>query len=215
MSKPPAQDLVAVAETTNQPICAIWGSPVTNGEPAYDALLSSSKVITFRTFDNCVGATRAYFDYHAFADRYRSPFAKPVLRPSKTRPPALPDNSTLSEHESKQLLAAYGIAVTREEVVTSASAAVKAAAALGYPVVLKASSAALTHKSDRGLVHVGLASAKAVRDRYPEIAPHSDGAVLVSEMVQGGNECVVGVTQDELFGPVVMFGLGGVFVEVF
>ncbi|HEY2812326.1 MAG TPA: acetate--CoA ligase family protein, partial [Acidimicrobiales bacterium] len=215
MSKPLARDLVAVAETTDKPICAIWGSPVTTDEPAYDILLSSSKVITFRTFDNCVGAVRAYFDYHSFLDRYRSPFTKPAMKASRQRPSDLRVNATLSEHDSKQLLAAYGIPVTREEVVQSAAAAVKAASALGYPVVLKSSSADIAHKSDRGLVRIGLSSAKAVRDAYAEIAPHSDGAVLVSEMVQGGIECVVGVSQDDLFGPIVMFGLGGVFVEVF
>jgi acyl-CoA synthetase (NDP forming) len=125
----------------------------------------------------------------------------------------------LSEHDSKRLLVEYGIAVTREEVVTSAAAAVRAAAAIGYPVVLKASSAAIAHKSDLGLVKVGLVDAKAVRAAYAEVAQHprvrGDGAVLVSEMVTGGTECVVGVSHDELFGPVVLFGLGGVFLEVF
>jgi acetate---CoA ligase (ADP-forming) len=211
MSKPLARDLVALAETTDKPVCAIWGSPLTNDEPAYDILLSSSKVITFRTFANCVGAVRAYFDYHAFAARYRSPFT----RARRTRPVDLPANTTLSEHDSKELLASYGIPVTREAVILSASAAAKAAAALGYPVVMKASSADIAHKSDRGLVRLGIDSPKAARDAYGALAPHSDGAVLVSETVEGGVECVVGVSQDELFGPVVMFGLGGVFVELF
>ncbi len=213
MSKPLARDLVAVAETTDKPICAIWGSPVTNDEPAYDILLSSPKVITFRTFDNCVGAVKAWLDYHEFASRYRSPFAKPVLRASQKVD--LPPNSTLSEHDSKQLLAAYGIPVTREEVVTSAAAAVKAAAALGDAVVLKVASADIAHKSDIGGVRVGVSGAGAVRQAYKELAALGDGNVLVSEMVTGGVECVVGVSQDDLFGPVVMFGLGGVFVEVF
>jgi acyl-CoA synthetase (NDP forming) len=121
----------------------------------------------------------------------------------------------MTEHDSKQLLASYGIPVTREQVVTSASAAVKAATTIGYPVVMKASSTAIAHKSDRGLVRVGLESARAVRHAYAELATQSDGSVLVSEMVQGGVECVVGVSLDDLFGPVVMFGLGGVFVEMF
>jgi acyl-CoA synthetase (NDP forming) len=215
MSKPMARDLVAVAETTDKPICAIWGSPVTNDEPAYDILLSSSKVITFRTFANCVRAVRAYFDYHDFAARYRSPFAKPVRRASKKRLMDLPEHTTLNEHESKQLLASYAIPVTREEIVTSATGAVRAAATIGYPVAMKASSSDITHKTDRGLVRLGLGSARAVRDAYAELAPHSDGSALVTEMVDGGVECVVGVSHDELFGPVVMFGLGGVFVEVF
>jgi acyl-CoA synthetase (NDP forming) len=215
MSKPLARDLVAVAETTDKPICAIWGSPITNDEPAYEILLSSSKVITFRTFANCVGAVRAYFDYHDFAGRHHSPFAKPVRRGPKARLVDLPANTTLTEHESKQLLASCGIPVTREEIVTSATGAVRAATAIGYPVVLKASSMDITHKSDAGLVRLGLGSARAVRDAYASLAPHSNGSVLVSEMVDGGVECVVGVSHDDLFGPVVMFGLGGVFVEVF
>jgi acyl-CoA synthetase (NDP forming) len=80
---------------------------------------------------------------------------------------------------------------------------------------MKASSAAIAHKSDRGLVQLGLESATAVRHAYAELAPHTDGSVLVSDMVEGGVECVVGVSQDDLFGPVVMFGLGGLFVEIF
>jgi acetate---CoA ligase (ADP-forming) len=215
MSQPLARDLAEVAETTVKPVCAIWGSPVTDNEPAYAILLASSKVITFRTFANCVGAVRAYLDYHEFAARYRSPFTKQTRRGASPRRDDLPADATLSEHESKELLASYGIPVTREDVVTSASGAVKAAAAIGYPVVMKASSPDIAHKSDRGLVRLGLESARAVRHAYAELAPDGDGSVLVSEMVEGGVECVVGVSHDDLFGPVVMFGLGGLFVEVF
>jgi acyl-CoA synthetase (NDP forming) len=109
--------------------------------------------------------------------------------------------------------------VTREEVVTSARDAVKAAEAIGLPIVLKASSTAIAHKSDQGLVRIGLTTAREVRSAYGELAAASaqfggDGEVLVSELVAGGTECVVGISTDELFGPTVMFGLGGVFVEV-
>jgi acyl-CoA synthetase (NDP forming) len=219
MSVPLSRDLIEVAETTNKPICVIWGSPTADNEEGYKILVSSSKVTTFRTFGNCVNAVKAYFDHHAFQDRYQSAFTKPVLTalPAKAKVAELlaPEAATLSEHDSKQLLAAYGIPTTREAVCASASAAVKAAAAIGYPVVLKASSADIAHKSDLGLVRIGLADAKAVRAAYAEVAPHSDGTVLVSEMVSGGTECVIGVSQDELFGPTVLFGLGGVFIEVF
>ncbi|HEY2812328.1 MAG TPA: acetate--CoA ligase family protein [Acidimicrobiales bacterium] len=220
MSDKLAQDLVDVAETTDKPICVVWGSPV-GTEAAYrDILLSSSKVAVFRTFGNCVTAVKAWLDWHEFAGRYKSPFAKPVLRASKAAVPAralidgCDSQTALTEHESKLVLAEYGIPVTREQVVTSSAQAVRAAAMIGYPVVLKASSADVLHKSDLGLVRIGLSSAKAVRDAYAAIAPHSDGAVLVSEMVEPGVEVVIGVSHDEMFGPVVMAGLGGVFVEV-
>jgi acyl-CoA synthetase (NDP forming) len=223
MSLPFAKDLVAVAETTDKPICVIWGSPV-GTEEAHDVLRSSSRVITCRTFRNCVLAVRAWFDWHDFRSRYRSPFAKAVRR----RSPAASDATvtdlmaragprTLREHDAKRVLAAYGIPVTREELVDSGAAAVRAATRIGWPVVAKASAPELAHKSELGLVRVGIGSPRELRSAYAELAEHSDGEVLVAEMVDltaGGTECVVGVSADDLFGPTVMFGLGGVFVEV-
>jgi acetate---CoA ligase (ADP-forming) len=82
--------------------------------------------------------------------------------------------------------------------------------------VMKICSPDILHKSDRGLVRVGVASpddARKVFKKFMKEAPDADG-VIVSELVPGGVETVVGVSQDDLFGPVVMFGLGGVFVEV-
>jgi acyl-CoA synthetase (NDP forming) len=126
----------------------------------------------------------------------------------------------LSEHAAKQLLRAYGIRVPREQLVTSAAAAVRAAAQVGYPVVMKASGARIAHKSELGLVKIGLTSASQVRDAYRELTDIAryegvplDG-VLVCQMVEQGVEMVVGVTHDELFGPTVTVGLGGVLVEV-
>jgi acyl-CoA synthetase (NDP forming) len=115
-----------------------------------------------------------------------------------------------------RLLAEYGIATPRLELATSAREAVAAAESIGWPVVMKICSPDVLHKSDRGLVEVGVSSARHVRETYrrfmDEVAD-ADG-VLVSELVSGGVETVVGIARDELFGPVVMFGLGGVFVEV-
>src|SRR5438132_3221626 len=81
MSKPLAQDLVDVSRTTDKPICVIWGSPV-GDDPAYREVLLGSQLPVFRTFANCVRAVRAYFDYHAFRQRYASPFDSVVTRPS-------------------------------------------------------------------------------------------------------------------------------------
>jgi acyl-CoA synthetase (NDP forming) len=212
-----SQDLADVAETTDKPICVIWGTPTYDHE-AYRILRASPKVIVFHTFGNCVRAVKAYFDYHAFQARYTSPFAKPVLKSSAAAKQAqtlVRPGAALSEFESKQLLAAYGIPVTDERLCTTRSEAVKAAEAIGLPVVLKVSSSKILHKSDAGLVKVGLASPKEVKAAFDEImeAKGAEG-VLVSELVPSGVETVVGVAQDELFGPTIMFGLGGVFVEV-
>ena len=214
MSNRIAKDLVNVSETTDKPVLVVWGSPV-GDEVAYREILLKSQVPVFRTFGNAVKAARAYFDWHAFRARYRSPFDKPVLRPSpaaaKARASLAPD-----ELSSMRVLADYGIAVPRHELVTSTREAVAAARRIGYPVVLKACGAKILHKSDKGLVRVGVASDKDVRAAYDDLdarAPKADG-VLVCEQVTGGVETVVGVAQDPLFGPAVMFGLGGVFVEV-
>jgi acyl-CoA synthetase (NDP forming) len=211
------EDLAAVAETTDKPICVIWGSP-TYDAVAYKTLRASSKLVIFHSFGNCVRAVKAYLDYHAFQQRYASPFAKPVTRPlpaAKAARALITPAASLSEHDSKRLLAAYGIPVTNERLVTKRGQAAKAAEAVGYPVVLKVSSPTILHKSDLGLVRVGLTSEKQVKAAFDELmdAAGAEG-VLVSEMVTGGVETVVGVAQDDLFGPTVMFGLGGVFVEV-
>ena len=224
MSKPLAQDLVDVSKTTDKPICVIWGSPVED-DPAYKDVLLHSQVPMFRTFGNCVRAVRAYFDYHAFRRRYESPFDAVATRPSpaaRRARPLLEAGRPLSEHRSKQILAAYGIPVSNDVLVTSGAEAARAAEAIGLPVVMKLCSPDLLHKSDLGLVRVGLGTTREVRATYRELVERAEEAapaaeidgVLVSEMVEGGVEAVVGVAHDELFGPTVMVGLGGIFVEV-
>ncbi|GAA3186052.1 MULTISPECIES: acetate--CoA ligase family protein [Streptomyces] len=223
MSDKLARDLVAAAERTDKLVCVVWGSPVGTEEAYRSTLLGSSRVATFRTFGNCVTAVAAYLGHHRFTAGYRSPFddAPRTLSPSARKARALlrPGNR-LSEHAAKQLLRAYGIRVPREQLVTSAAAAVRAASLVGYPVVMKASGPQLAHKSELGLVKVGLTSASQVRDAYRELTEIArcegvplDG-VLVCQMIERGVEMVVGVTRDSLFGPTVTVGLGGVLVEV-
>ncbi|MFJ6751491.1 MULTISPECIES: acetate--CoA ligase family protein [unclassified Streptomyces] len=223
MSDKLAQDLVDAAEQTDKLVCVVWGSPVGTEDAYRTTLLGSSRVATFRTFANCITAVRGYLDHHRFVAGYRSPFddAPRVLSPSARKAQALMrPGRQLSEHGAKQLLRAYGIRVPREQLVTSAAASVRAASLVGYPVVMKASGPQLAHKTELGLVKVGLTSASQVRDAYRELTDIAryegvplDG-VLVCQMVERGVEMVVGVTHDSLFGPTVTVGLGGVLVEV-
>jgi acyl-CoA synthetase (NDP forming) len=228
------EDLVAAAATTDKPVFVVWGSPV-GTEEAYTKTLLGSAVPTFRTFTNAVMAAKAYFDHHRFVRSYRSGFAHPALRPTPARKKALPlvraghpqrtrtsaGGASLSEQDSKALLEAYGIAVPEEHVVTSIADAARAATKLGYPVVMKIVSADILHKSDLGLVAVGVRNEDDARRTYRHLMATAKAAapaaaidgVLVAQIVPGV-ETVVGIAQDELFGPVVMFGLGGVFVEV-
>lgn len=223
MSDRLAQDLVDAAEATDKLVCVVWGSPV-GTEAAYrTTLLGSSRVATFRTFGNCVTAVKAYLDHHRFTTGYRSPFDEAPRTPSPSYRKAqalMRPHQQLSEHAAKQLLRAYGIRVPREQLVTSAAAAVRAAGQVGYPVVMKASGAQLGHKTELGLVKIGLTSASQVRDAYRELTDIAryesvdlDG-ILVCQMVDRGVEMVIGVTTDALFGPTVTVGIGGVLVEL-
>jgi len=128
----------------------------------------------------------------------------------------------LVEREAKQLLALYGIPVTGERLAVSADEAVAAAGQIGYPVVLKIESPDIAHKTEAGGVLLGVADDAAVREGYARIIA-SAGAynanaritgVLVQQMVQGGREVILGMTQDPTFGPAVAVGLGGIFVEI-
>jgi acetyl-CoA synthetase (ADP-forming) len=125
---------------------------------------------------------------------------------------------TLSEYDSKRVLKAYGIPVTRETLVSTPSAAKDAARKLGYPVVLKACSADATHKTEKGLVAVGLGSDRALSEAFRTLKTRAgksyDGDYLVQEMVRGDREIMIGMIRDDQFGPSVMFGLGGIFTEV-
>jgi acyl-CoA synthetase (NDP forming) len=218
-------DLIAAQETTDKPICVVWGSP-SGTETAYRDALLGSRLPVFRTFRNCVTAVRAYFDHAAFSARYESPWDSISLQPSATAAEAsalLGDGGALSEHASKQLLGLYGIDVSRDLLCTSAEESIAAAESLGYPVVLKLSSPAITHKSEHGLVVLGVDSAEAVRTHFESLmdraaplatAEEIDG-VLVCEQLSGGVETVIGISTDELFGPTVMVGIGGISVEVY
>ncbi|WP_030207331.1 acetate--CoA ligase family protein [Streptomyces sp. NRRL S-87] len=223
MSDKLAQDLADAAEETDKLVCVVWGSPVGTEDAYRTTLLGSSRVATFRTFGNCITAVKAYLDHHRFTAGYRSPFEDAPRTPSPSYRKAqglMRPGQQLSEHAAKQLLRAYGIRVPREQLVTSAAAAVRAAGLVGYPVVMKASGPQLAHKTELGLVKVGLTSASQIRDAYRELTDIAryegvplDG-ILVCQMVERGVEMVVGVTQDPLFGPTVTVGLGGVLVEV-
>jgi acetate---CoA ligase (ADP-forming) len=149
--------------------------------------------------------------------------AQEIIAKLRTASAGAREPFTLSEPDSKALLAAYGVSLTRETLTESAEAAVQAADSIGYPVVLKGVSADLPHKTEAGAVLVGLKDAKAVRAGYAEIIANVAKAkpglvldgVLVAEMVSGGIELALGIANDPEVGPVVMFGGGGIALELY
>jgi acetyl-CoA synthetase (ADP-forming) len=125
---------------------------------------------------------------------------------------------TLSEHESKRLLASFGLPLAPERLVTTAADAAGAASDVGYPVAVKLCGDHVAHKTERGLVRLGLSDAAAVRDAAAALlaaARPEDAAtgVLVAPMVRGHRELIAGLHDDPQFGPCVMVGIGGIFAE--
>ena len=124
---------------------------------------------------------------------------------------------SLSEYESKLLLAEYGIPVTGEAVVTTPDDAVAEASQIGFPVVLKGSGEAISHKTELNLIALDLKSEEEVRQAFNELTGNKKAdvkEVLVQQMIKGDRELMVGLTRDAQFGPCVMFGLGGIFTEI-
>src|ERR671910_5489 len=125
---------------------------------------------------------------------------------------------TLSEADSKELLGGYGVPFPAEHLVATADAAVEAAGALGFPVVVKLGGDAIAHKTERGLVRLGLGSADQVRDAATALlaaATPEDGEVhlLVAPMLRATRELIAGLHRDPQFGMTVMLGVGGVLAE--
>jgi acyl-CoA synthetase (NDP forming) len=149
-------------------------------------------------------------------------FAKQSGLPTpKLTPITLPSHNP-SEAQAKQLLAHAGIASAPEEVCVETEAAVIAAKKIGFPVVMKIVSSDILHKSEIGGVLLNIDDEAGVREGFALLilrgktaAPHArlDG-VLVAKQLNGGVECILGIHQDPVFGPVAMFGLGGIFVEI-
>ena len=122
----------------------------------------------------------------------------------------------LSEYESKKILSCFGIPVVQEILAGDLDEAKAAASQIGYPVVLKACSAEISHKTEAGLIAVDLRSEADLIDAFTRIVDktgENSEYLLVQEMVRGSRELVIGMTRDPLFGPCVMFGLGGIFTE--
>lgn len=122
----------------------------------------------------------------------------------------------LSEFDSKRFLSDYGLPVTPEKPAGSLEQALAAAEAIGYPVALKGSGEKILHKTELGLVKLGLKNASALREAFTQMAADAKAPLpefLVQQMVAGDRELMAGMVRDPQFGPCVLFGLGGIFTE--
>jgi acetyltransferase len=123
----------------------------------------------------------------------------------------------LDEYEAKQLLACYGVPVTKEALAAKVEDALKTAKKIGYPVALKACSWKIMHKSGKGLIALNVENENQLKKEFKNIQKNAGKTVpvLVQEMLSGSREFLAGMTRFAGFGPGVVFGLGGVFTEVF
>ncbi len=126
---------------------------------------------------------------------------------------ASPDG--LSEHDSKRLLALYGIPVGKEKVVRDAAAAVAAAEAIGFSIAVKAHGASLQHKSEHDGVRLDLGNVREVRAAFKDVTRLAGASeALVARMIPPGTELILGLARDPQIGLMVVAGVGGIFVEI-
>lgn len=222
-----AKDLVAVSEETSKPVYVVWSARRDRAGEAYQ-ILDQREIPRFDDPVRCTRAVASTVAYHVTrrdAGSYRR-LAAP--KRSGGRAGLLNQylgqaSTTLTEYESKDLLERAGFSTTKRGFVHSAEEAVQVASRIGFPVVLKAQSPDAPHKTDVGAVWLGIRDEPQVREAYSVVIdnlrrnlPNARvSGVLVEEMVTNAAEAIAGVVVDEQFGPVVMFGLGGIMTEVF
>ena len=190
------------------------------------AMLREANVPVFNSPSRAAKSLASYFRYHQRRRKFLD--AKGASAPGSAAnaapQPSLPAGpTTLTEHAAKIFLSHWGITPTREVQAWRLEDAVEAAEAIGFPVALKLESPHVPHKTEAGVVRLNVQTPNELRQAYGEIvanglafAPQTKGApVLVQEMVEGGVEVIAGISQDPQFGPILLFGIGGVLVEVY
>lgn len=226
MTKPveTAHALGAVKERYDKPVVACFMGDVSVRDGIF--ALWEHKIPNYKFPERAIAALRAMADYRAWLNR-------PVQEPprfevDRERVKAVFAKARaegrlgLGDFEARDVMEAYGFNLTRSGLAKTADEAVEMASKIGYPVVMKIASPDILHKSDIGAVKLGVADATQVRDTFELITyratrymPDADiWGVTVQEMAPKGKEVIIGVTVDPQFGPVLMFGLGGIYVEV-
>ncbi len=128
----------------------------------------------------------------------------------------------LTEFESKEILKEYDIPVPDGGLATSKEEAIEIAEDIGYPVVMKVMSPDILHKSDAGIIGLDVKDEEEIKEKWDELMDNANDyepdanilGILINPMIDQGKEVIIGINKDPQFGPVVMFGLGGIFVEI-
>jgi len=190
-------------------------------------ILNQHGIANYPSPERAVAALEMVYKYQ----NYRS---SPVIKPSKPKRPNPVVQKIvrkleglgkihLGELDAIRIINAYGIKTPRNLVAHTPHEAVRLAKQLGYPVVMKIASPDILHKTEVGGVRVNIHHDNQVRETFQELMTNAQAkmpqaeliGVSVQEMVQGGKEVIIGMTRDPQFGPLIMFGLGGIYVETF
>jgi acyl-CoA synthetase (NDP forming) len=213
-----AEQAIQLREQTGKVLVYLWTGTRTDSRGL--TTLKSAGVPIFYSPAALARGLKAQQGYHAWRDaRLASGWAAvrsatPAQEKAKAWLGSL-GRRTLSEFASKQLIQTWGVSITREEQASAVENAVVAAEHLGYPVVLKSDAAYILHKTEADVVRLGLNTADQVRSAYTNISAKAGPDVLVQEMVTDAVEVIVGVAYDAQLGPILLFGSGGVLVEVY
>lgn len=224
---PQAEQVIAQRDKSDRGLAFLWTG--TRSATAGLPKLKAAQIPVFYVPDKLAFGVRALLDYHQWRDRRQAEgFGRAAaMSPQQEQAAAAlaaRGRVAFSERESKELIAAWGIPITREATAASAAEAVAAAAAIGYPVALKVDSPDILHKTEAGAIRLGLTDGAQVAAAYADIMSNAAryepagaviNGVLVQEMVSGGVEAIVGVSYDAQLGPTLLFGAGGVMVEVY
>lgn len=215
------EDMERVARETDKPI--VFNSYTMPKEEGY-AIIGKAGYPVFTNMRNCAHVVRCMADYRAFRERF---LKAPEISTARQRPAAVAGRlsagkGAMTEHLAKKVLADYGLEIPKEALVSDAAAAADAAASIGGPVALKVQSPDILHKTEAGAVALGLEGTDAVRAGFETVMARALGynpnavieGVLVQPMAPPGREVILGVNRDEAFGPMLMVGLGGIYVEV-
>ncbi|MFA7503860.1 MAG: acetate--CoA ligase family protein [Burkholderiaceae bacterium] len=220
---PRTEVLGRVAAERGKISCSVWSTEWLEGPGSREAE-ENPNVALFRSMDRCFATLRAWHERDRLGrlDRTVRRLSPPDARDRAMAMLDSIDTPILTEAQSKALLALYGLPVVQDHRCQSADEAVAAAAATGYPVVMKAESPDIAHKTEAGVVALDIADETQVREAHARIIANARkydpkariDSVLVQPMVPAGVEIVIGAKVDPQFGPVVLVGLGGVLVEV-
>jgi acyl-CoA synthetase (NDP forming) len=218
-----AAEIVNVAKKTDKPVFLAWSARDVVAQEAY-ALLDAARIPHYKSPVRCGRAMVAVSWYAEAkrrneAQRNETPLVieKPAARQALTG-----RTEDIAEHEAKRILADYGIPVTEEWLATTSEEAAEFGKRIGYPVALKIQSPDISHKTEAKAVRLDIAGEAELKAAYDEVLANARAyrsnarieGVLVQQMLKGGTEAILGVSNDPLFGPAVMFGLGGIFAEV-